>query len=369
MNQQRRRPIIAKVVTTAFAVYGTYQLATWAWKTWIMQDDEKEDKEAEITHEQRPPHSAVNQQCPLRRHAQQLLQRQRMQRCREEIVTTLASFSVILRRIIDNATAVLAVKRQLKGLRQQADNKRDRNVENVLWMKIQVETIARMMATAYANAMLFVVLTVQVHLTAGYLFRKQMQRNSTAAVIAQYDTFNDDSHRQAMVLTFDTFWDHGLNELLHTVRGATQEAVSDLKITDPGTALHMTKANLLAIVHSIRSKVEQKQNLVQRFFVATCSDAAKKNGFLGETYDLLESPVVAEATTDCLNCMFELLEEQHLGPIFQQKESGIVFNDQPVVHVISQLKHATNSMYTEKEQYTAKMEKLVVETAHICFRD
>jgi Peroxin-3 len=427
-HRRRRRTAVAVGTTVTVAVlaaYGTYQLAKWAWQKYYGatpndDDDDDEERRASTT---TTSHYRQKRHHPSRRH---------QNICHDdEIVTTLEAFRTTLLSRIEQLTDVSTARlKELRKHKQQQQRNHtettiteesneycSRQHEQELWMQLQVETVTRMMATVYAHTLLYVVLHVQVHWMHGHWLRqsrKAQQQQPTATTTSPTEAAvlqeqQQDHLQAAMVGLHRTFLEQGLPALVERVRHAVIPAVAAWNIHDPATALHMTAQKLGQAVTHIRRAVEhpqQSSSLLEQFFTATAAAtdthaaAAAVNTssymarvFLDETYDLLESPVVKDAVTDCLDTVFTMVQQHHWQPIFATNTTTTTV-DRPLAHVIAQLnkRHSntaaaaatgavdhnnhtntnTNIWYTvSTEPFTTAMAKLpsVREAAAISFGD
>jgi hypothetical protein len=344
--QRRRRFGLGTAITTALAAYGTYHLAVWAWNSWNTVDNENDPDENGAA---QPPHNREQ-----RRRFNNHMRKRCMQSCQREISATLVALGSMLQRKIDDGTETSVYRAQLKEIRKlQSDD--TKHQESILWMKIQVETVTRLMTTAYAFALLFTALTMQVYFTAGLMYRKQ-----------EFDASNETevNAQDAILLSYSAFLERGgMDDLLTCVRTATTASLKDWNIHDPTTALHMTAPRLQQAITQIRVTIET-ENLLQKFIVVGNDEQfLSNNTLLNEMYDLFESPVANDAINESLNSVFTVLQEHHMKPIFGNDMSGI-----PLAQVVAQIKKMTSSFY-KTDVYISSMEKLpsVQDAAVICF--
>jgi hypothetical protein len=327
--QRRRRTFgTGSVVIAALAAYGTYHLALWAWNACSSPDDEGKNKgQNENIHS-----SSIRNR----------LRQRRMARCRREIVISLSSLGAILRRKIDEGTDMTVYRSQLREIRKMQSNS-TKHQEEVLWMKIQVETVSRVVTNVYAYALLFTALTIQAHCLAGSLFRKE---NCDATNEEGVDEHN------ALLLSYDAFLERGgVDDLLSSVRNSVVESIKDWSIQDP-TALHMTAPRLQQAINQIRIQMENG-NLLQKYVVVDKYESVIDNvALLNETYDLLESPVANDATRECLDCVFAALELHYMSHIFGSSMTGV-----PLARVVTQLK-TSNTSFFQPDILIPPMEKL-----------
>ena len=217
--RRRRRSfdLVGTAVATAFVVYRTYQFAMWAWNAWNPPGDE-DDNENDTSNERRGGHTMPSQPY-WNRTTDRLQQRRCMAQCRRQTATTLAEFGTMLRTKIDEGTDTTMVRRQLKELRKLQCND-TKHQESILWMSIQVETMARLMTTVYATAVLFTTLTIQIHRLGGRLYY------SNSSCHLSDGSFESDAYN-AFLRSYDAFWerDGGLDDLLELVRSSVQTAL------------------------------------------------------------------------------------------------------------------------------------------------
>jgi hypothetical protein len=397
--RRRRRPFgyVGTAVTTALAVYGAYHLAVWAWNTWKSSEDDEEENEQEEDHTtiNNTQQNGGTTQPQQRRHVKHRVtkdpipvvqQRRCMAQCRLQTAATLAAFHTMLFKKIEDGTDTTMVRRQLKEIRNLHSDD-TKHQESILWMTIQVETVTRLLTMVYATTLLYTTLTIQVYRLGGRMYHSQ---NVSKPNGDDQQNISEWENHAALLHSFDTFWetDGGLDDLLELVRSAVQAALKSWNIHDPAFALHMSLAHLLSAISDVRSVVEVKGDLLQRFIVmndstdanndnntepdasppatATSTTAAPptptptSNVLLNEIYDLLESPVANDAIRDALQCVFTILQDQYIAPIFNcndksnhttgnnsnnndSNEMEHRSNVRPLPYVISQLKVVTNS--------------------------
>jgi len=166
---------------------------------------------------------------------------------------------------------------------------RIRQEEKELWNSIKVKTFTRVVSTAYAHTILFLVLTVQVHLLGGRLFeehfrqaeeegnagQQQEQQQShthtdgeeeegskpTATTpevsasnqMASYQT----SHKMVLQHTYEYFFDHGLSSLVRCVKRAVETVLMDWDVMDPKRAV--SEHDIEDVMVQIRDIVEGRR--------------------------------------------------------------------------------------------------------------
>ena len=375
-DPRRRRSILPSpgtLVTAAAVAYGSYRVVSWVWNAW---NDRNEDNEHQTQYSGGQPRtSAVDsfRESPHRRSQSQQqwrLRRARLERCRNEIATALKDFLPSLRRSIELATDTSEETKALKMLRADKLNgiMPKEYQERDLWDTVKVQSFTRMITTAYAHAILFLVLTVQVNLLGGRLFDEQMRNHESSQSLGDDSVASDrmssyqESHRLVLTRTYEYFFQRGIASLVQTVERAVSDVLADWDVTDP-SSLHTSRDILDDAISKIRDAVEgrngrrrsRRPRSMIRFLLPPepCLDAPVADelaqSILDETWDLMESPVLEDAQRDCLNVTFDLMRDQGWGTMFcnpdAPQHASSPWTTKPLASVITQLKHTSNSFY------------------------
>jgi hypothetical protein len=387
MSWSRQRAKVGTIVKTAAVVYGAYRLADY----WFSnnRDDDVEVQEEEETSEgilqglldlsgrSRTKITARSPQIPPALTWKD--RRQRLARCREETRKALHNFLPTVRTAIEQATNTSKETKELKKLRAEKSDDEERQAE--LWETIKTSASTRMVSTAYAHTILVLVLTVQIHLLGGKLFQKQQQQEQSEEDMEAYQT----SHRQALLRTYDYFFDKGLLSLVQTVRRSVSHVLGDWDVSDP-SSLNMTQDMLEQALQEIRNVVlygtskrtsRRRPRSLLRFLLppetigAEESDDDLSQSILDETWDLLESPVLEDAQEECLNVTFDAMRDQGYSKLFDSEQT----TTQPLAKVITQFKQTSNTFYNHQEtsssnDYYSSLEKLpcVLELGDVSFQ-
>jgi peroxin-3 len=415
-SRRRNRPSVGAVVTTAAVAYGAYRLADWVWN----QNREDGDGDGDVMNEERdhdaPPRGSSflsqwlgGRPSQPRQQQHQLRwrdRRQRLVRCREETKKAMDNLLPTVRMTIEEATNTSRETKLLKKLRAQARvNKSDNGNEETnnnettsseegklketqLWETIKTQAVTRMVATAYAHTILFLVLTVQVHLLGRKLFEEQQNSSlSSSSPETSLESYQD-SHRLVLLKTYDYFFDQGISSLIQTVRRAVSRVFADWDVGNP-SSLHMPRDLLDKALTSVREEVlfgtsgriRGRPRSLLRFLLPPEDttdhleqDNALAHSILDETWDLLESPVLEDAQHDCLDTTFDLMRDSW-GALFVATETDSEEGTQvtqPLAKVIAQFKHTSNSFYSKdgtSPGYYASLEKLacVLELGDVSF--
>lgn len=396
---------MTSMFTTAVVAYGTYRLANWAWQAWNPKPEEEDAHgytETAATDRARSGNPRVQQQ-------KWKLRRQRLERCREETVSALQNFLPTLKGALEEPTDVSSETQALKQLRAQKRNGEvvERSTEKDLWDVLKVQAFTRMISTAYAHTILFLVLTVQVNLLGGRLLDEQMRTQASTQSLGDDSVASDrmssyqSSHKLVLTQTYEHFFQRGVASLVQTVERAVADVLGDWDVTDP-SSMHTTREMVEEALQKVRDTVEGRtQNRrrhtrprsILRFLLpppeqSSWNPAAVPDelaqSILDETWDLLESPVLEDAQRDCLSTTFDFMRDQHWGTIFVNPNlpghAASVFVATPLAHVITQLKHSSNSFYKPPDappyapkpavnSYVSAMERLptVLELGDVSF--
>ena len=398
----RAMPSVGTVVTTAAVAYGTYKLADWVWNQQYHCSEEEEEEEDEDQRCQQQQQSLsstisssisdwlfgnspqpseggdINNRNPngffsrrMNKQQQWKEQRRRVAMCREETQKVYESFLPIIRRMIEDYTSTNKETKELKKLRSKASSPpsssassspttvtavSDNNVndtklkEKELWEIIKVNSFTRLVSTATAHTILFLVLTVQIHLVAGKLWEQERKNNGFDP---SSSSSTSSSHRRVLMKTYDYFLDHGIRHLIRTIERAVDHVVAEWDVTDP-SSLRTTKTMVDDALSEIlqfvlygrspptttkRSRSRRPRSLL-RYLVPfeddDCNERhhqqqeglasvgvgdATVNSILDETWDLLESPVLEDALQESLDCTFALMRDRSWGTIFDSDTS------------------------------------------------
>lgn len=382
MNRQRqhiRRPGVAAIAAASVAAYGAYKLGLWAWSTWADDDPEVSVKERAKHEPERNSKEKIAQQ---RFH---ILRRKRILRCREDSLSLMRSFAVVLQRSLEEATDTCQERRKLKQLRRNVTKGIDSAQEDALWLKIQESTLTRMVAGAYLQAILVTVVTVQVNLLGGYMFHtaamEPISMSTDYADCGAVITATSFIHQKVLERTFHRLVDHCVKSVLESVRSAVLHSIDncDWDMKNASSALHMTHHAFLTTIHRIRTEVEgscpHQHARLQKYFVApaVASNAEEGNdvadvvtevdNIMNEAWDLLDSPAASCALADCVNHVFAKMDEKLWVPVFADE------TDQPIASIISQLRIAADHVFEKDCCNSALMADLasVVEVADLSF--
>jgi hypothetical protein len=364
-NNRRRRDtpsssataVATKVVTTAVVAYGAYRLVDWAWNTWSasstsasrqqQQQEETEDTGTNLQGASSSSRGVGKQDNNIRQSAGMLhsytLQRQRrrqdrLARCQRECSQAWNALSAALIPVIDQATDTKDATQRIKELRKSsssaaaAGDNSSQQAQTELWETVKVLTVTRWIATAYAQSMLILVLQVQVHLWGAQLWHELQSQDETTAATASLGRMESyrQAHQTVLQQTFRYFFETGLPALCATVQKATIDILADWDVFDP-TYLHVSRQMFVEqAIQRITAIVEERHVLratcrrsLWRFFVPPAQIAVRsvrnegeddddddineeeENPLLAETWDWIESPLLADALQATLSEVFD----------------------------------------------------------------
>jgi peroxin-3 len=404
MNSDPRRrrsnlPSPGTLITAAAVAYGSYRVVSWAWNSWKNGNENEEPDFHHVSGTRNSPHHSSPSQQQWR------LRRARLERCRDETATALKDFLPSLRRAIEQETDTSAETKLLKKLRADKLNGilPKEYEERDLWDTIKVQAFTRMISTAYAHTILFLVLTTQVNLLGGRLFQEQMHNHASSQSLGDDSVASDrmgsyqESHRLVLTRTYEYFFQRGIASLVQTVERAVSDVLADWDVTDP-SSMNTSRDMVDDSISKIRDAVEgrsgrrrsRRPRSMIRFLLppepsldAPVPDELAQS-ILDETWDLMESPVLDDAQRDCLSVTFDLMRDQRWGTLFANsnapQHASSPWTTKPLASVITQLKHTSNSFYKAPETltlaprpavniYVSSMERLpsVMELADVSF--
>jgi peroxin-3 len=391
MRRKKQSISLGSVISAAAVAYGTYKVADWAWNRYVTKR-KKNDYQVNAA----IATSFMNFLCSqtsVGAHAEDgvashidhipgpnrrlRMRRQRMTRCRQEAAQALRGFSPALRSIVELHTNTAQATRLLKQLRANRTTEKHatsrRSEEQALWKEIQRKTMTRMLTTAYAHTILFLVLTTQVNLLGGRLFEESLQNTSLSSNVSMSnDSVASDrmvsyqeSHRFVLQHTYDYFLNKGVHSLLSTVEQAVDSVLGGWNVFDKA-CLHISREQFDCALVKIRGLIEgglrtdvsrtsgrsSRRESILRFLMPSSilehsiqDDLARS--ILDETWDLVESPVFSDAQQECLNATFASMRDRFWGKIFD--DNGLS-GTKPWAHVLTQLRTTSNSFFVENTQ-------------------
>mmetsp|Transcript_14601 Transcript_14601/g.21525 ORF Transcript_14601/g.21525 Transcript_14601/m.21525 type:complete len:400 (+) Transcript_14601:266-1465(+) len=361
-SKRRLIPTAASLIGSAVVAYGAYKAIEFAWNYW--DDEPNQEEEVPMHHDLVPDEPSRNFQTSQLRWQ---MRRQRILRCQEEAVNALGDFLPTLRRCIEELTDTSKETKSLKELRTAEVNENRRLKEQELWRTIKIKAFAQLIATAYAHNILFLVLTVQVHLLGGKLLEEQLSGRDTSSSFGADSLASDrmasyqESHRIVLSRTYEYFFGQGLKLLVDSTVRAVEFTLEDWDVTHP-SSINTTKEMVHQAIADICKKLEERGGRSSRramsilrflqppehgFDSSVTDDLA--NSILDETLDLIESPVFQDAQRDCHSSVLKLMCEHSWSKIFVDPRSpNASIQPKPLATVVTKLKRTSRSFFGER---------------------
>jgi hypothetical protein len=396
-RQRRRQRTVGTIVATAAVGYGVYRLAQW----YFGGDDNKEccdgtvdganeSEQADTHHTSVALNDNGTENNSLKRayheHSFSLprsvpyniqIRAALMKACRQQVSNALPSFGRHLRRTIDVHTDVSEEKRILQHMRSlQGDNllnELDRQ-EARLWESIKVKSLTLAISTAYANALVFLALTVSTHVVFGWQSRQERNQvvgNDDVQEVADIHRFVVRHVITSFVQRCDDTQESGLECLIKAVQAAIVANMAEWNVQD-SAFLHVTPIQLDQAVESIYSRVvEQRPDcdpgatiglmhfLINPLQLSVVSmetsprDADPKNWYadnrsaqsiLNETLDVLESPVCQDAQRECCSACLRQLQGKLFGRHCASAADPLA--SLPLTAILTSLRKLTKTFYS-----------------------
>ena len=330
--------------------------------------------------------------------------RQRIMKCRQETTKLICHLLPGLQKVIEEETNTSKETKELKQLRahrsqstttitatndeKKGGEKSDAKRQEELWEVLKVNAVTRLIATAYAHTILFLVLTTQVHLLGGKLWefqqqqqqQQQQQTNQNAMANIRHDrmdTYQASHHRAVLNDTYHYFLEKGLRSLIQTIKRAVSHSMQEMSIADP-SSLHISREMIEDIMKEIRMILlygtmtttpsmrgpllrKRPPRNIFRFvippddWIMTTDDADADNAaatesdgdmpvqttneiarlMLEESGDIIESPVMEDAQHECLDVTFDWMRDEGWGLLY---------------HVVPSMPHETDHDGTDQDE-------------------
>jgi len=275
------------------------------------------------------------------------------------------------------------------------DDDGDDDEQTRLWHQVKIHSVTRWIATAYAQSLLMLVLTVQTNLWGARLWHERQQTSQTtvpgssvpsaASTAEQRMQSYQQQHQAVLRQTFEYFFQTGLSALVRCVARATEQVLMDWNVTD-GAYLQISRRQIMEAIDEIRTIVEERQvkrkRTLWRFFVppiTTTTTATRgastmeETEILAETWDWLESPLLHDALEDTLRITFTYAAEVCFG--MHHEEKGSTQQQQQQYFSLAQLlprikKNAARLHASQDNPLLERVHRLpsVQEIGNLCFR-
>ena len=423
-NQRQPHTPITSVATKALAAYGAYKLASWAWSKLSNVNDNDKDNDNDpsesigigVTANPNQRHPSSHSRAVSRKRPSQL------QKCSRETLCTLSTFLNTLKTTLESHTDFSKQTKLLKQMRSgqnqngngngEGDDSRSHphptrtRTKQELWDEIKTKSITRMIATAYAHSILMLLLTVQIHLLGGRIFREQLKLNvsdehtntssgeseaEAAAESGEGSQENDEtetnrkegainigaSHKQVLLQTYEYFFQHGIKSLVKDVQLVVEVNLSDWKVLQGSEDDESGKSECvgsitleqfddgmqrirtllddgLSLENYLRGLESESEPESVSVSVSESESDLQQNEevrlILDETLDILESPVFETAKKDVVNATFDVLRKDGYAPLFGPE--GTAKEPQPLASIVTKLKKVVQGFYNSPDGST-----------------
>lgn len=384
-RHRTKRFQFSSVATKALAAYGAYKIVSWAWGK--IQENPTTKKDEEI-HGKEDLSSSLPRSItgsPNAKDSQQIsraIARRRQERvgkCRKEAITTISSLLPMLKHTIDSQTDFSKQTQELKDIRSSASNSPSPQqlvgsipnvrTKRVIWEEIKTKSITRMIVNAYAHSLLVLLLTVQIHLLGGRLFRAQIDRVLADDVVKHEEVLEEKSiqetqrsevtrsvHQDILLQTYDYFFQEVVRSLVVDVQNVVETVLSKWNVMDENeqNACAITFRDFDDGMRSIRNELDHIQ--LGNYFSNFChlgENAANVEACsaFDETLDILESPVFETAKHEVMNMTFDVLQRKGYATLFH--DNGVSGDkSQPFVGVITKVRKICHLFYSRPEECT-----------------
>jgi len=364
-RQQQRRTLTG-VATRAAVVYGTYKIASWAWKQWGPGAANNTKEEENIHNNAFTMDRNTSKRKYIRRRRYQLL------KCYQETMNTVHAFMSTLKPTIESKTDFSSQTKRLKQIRKSRkeegiqDHHDDiiKSEQIVLWNDIKIKSLVRLFTSLYVHSVLYLLLTVQVNLLGGIIFRNNDSSNislEASRTEIDKDRVDEATHKDVLMRTFEHFFDIGIDKILDslttTIEKETRTWVAIQSDNRLGT---VTKSEFMSLVDKIRD-IEKSISFVDLISstetqnsnadnLDSANDVHLVKRIIDETLDIVESPVFEEAKHECFDLSFETMKKSLHSNLFRDNSDSI-----HLVHLFGKLKSTTNIFY-EQSQCNGEME-------------
>jgi len=306
-QQRDRRNDPIRSITSIFktigkntlVLYGTYKVSTWAWNTYYRQQQQQNTTLSTSPHQ----HGNHNDNYSSTRRANTIKLQKR--KCVNEIISTYSTFIQTLELKLDEYTKMSYEMKCLKRLRSQKQKQHHQKSrtqseqiiekeEAMLWKKIQIKTITRMISSIYSHMFLYLVLYVQAHILGGKLCEEKQARCNTeqeqeelqhGSILSFAPTYY---YQKVLKQTFHNFLTYGVIKLMKTLESIIERELQDFNVilisvkekngeTKKTDLKCITADELEILLNKIRSCFEMKESAIWRTMATTAGCESSKN--------------------------------------------------------------------------------------------
>lgn len=339
-RRTEKRLSLTGLATKALLIYGTYKIASWAWSSFVQKDDEEEYRDGtNVPSSFHDSHkSSSNGNSPVRRKHK----RMQLQKCREEIVMTMSSFLPTLKNSMEALTDFSQATQELKQLRIHNTGNESLDRKQVLWNEIKVKSMTRLIGTLYAHSLVYLLLTVQIHLLVGHASRHRQGHEEDTEIKVQ-------TQKILLTQSYEYFFETGIQNLVNDVQLLVEQESSDWQIlSDKGVLGKIGKDDFECMMQRLRKGLDTLENfsIFQHYvcppdYEQLIQDDAVVELF-DETLDILESPSFDAAKKDCIDTSFRVLQEGGcIKTLFEGSPSAQFF----LANIVTNMKKVPMTFY------------------------
>jgi peroxin-3 len=340
------------LATKAVLAYGTYKLASWAWSSYFQNDETDQKDEGQQCKWNGSKRSGQNAYIEMERR-----QKLQLQKCSHEIVITLSSFFPTLQSSIESFTNFSLATNELKLRRDDSNRTLTIRSKEDLWNEIKIKSMTRMIGTLYAHSVLYLVLTVQVHLLAGHVFR-QRYPSWNGDSVKSTSRINVETQKVLLTQSFEYFFETGVLKLLTSVERVIEQELKDWNVICEDNSLGRIDSELFQ--NGMDRVCKALEIFMDGKFFQECICPANYDqvlqdeiviGMLDEVMDILESPSFDIAKNECLDVSFRVLKEEGWQKIlFDSSSSTTMF----LANAVTRLKNVLMTFYSGEMDPIAK---------------
>ena len=357
---------ITSIATKALAAYGAYKIASWAWTKLGKDADDEEDF---TQNEHASPHNSPRRQ---NHHSSKAFMRKRqaqLHKCNRETITTLGTFLNAMKSSVESLSDYSQHTKILKKMRAgnvtsesgHGDSDCDVNPsKQELWNEIKTQSVTRMISTVYAHTILTLLLTVQINLLGGRIFREKLDPgdagHSNLAQGGDTEGTGEDSKggtsHQVLMQTYEYFFQHGLKALVDDIRKVVQAETEEWEVVKKEEEHSVGSITLQQFddgIHRIRQALE---DISFGQYICQFDDTVENEEvrlIMDETLDIIESPVFEISLMNVVNVTFDILRDKGYSTLFGD---GDATEPQPLVQIVTKLKRISNSFYSSPDEST-----------------
>jgi len=342
---------VFQISTTAALAYGTYQAATWAWNYFSSDDQNANEAQEESQSTSSSMTRKQKQLSPMER-------TRRIHKCREETLTALVNFLPTLQSCINELNDVSKITKALKQIRH--DKKKSLTNSNLmlhlereeisLWQDMKMRSLMQFISFLYGHCMLFLVLTVQVHLLG-----RRLYESFSVNLKESNSSSSSSSHAIVLQSTYTYMFESGLHTISQSLSSWFHSQSQNHNSTFSNQCWNMmdphgiTKSQFRKGIMEIRSFMEHTDDInshhnnrplwlsmaVQSSPPSSLNDNnyhdLEAKYILDQTWDILESPLFQSCLQQCVQTTLDHLLSQYIDPLFLEERL-------PLVKIITKLK-------------------------------